>query len=1170
MSDTSWGCQSVEECAVPTWDHATGQLLVAGTMWSLFVLCGILWTWLAPFINFDFRGTFGRYQHGLASAGVGAGICLTGIYILQCITFMHRSIVGFVDPLLHAFEMLGTLISLLDVGARWAYMCCDGFWQLMLHSFNGNLFVDCVVSTSTVGLGIVAGPPGEEKRTWWSLAFLASIHVFRCLKCLARADTGKGDGNSKRQILYASVMVFTSGFLFAAIIMTLEILGPRPGSDAEDKLPGSEVPWTMSDGLAWSLSLFTFLGNSGRMPSSNFGQVVCLIGLGIASYQVVRITPVAISAVTGTGSFVGRYPIESRLGRHQEGHTIITGSPTARTVIDFLFEYFHPNHFAGGLDFEREAKDVVVFLDDERILAHLSRMLDLKDASMFRSRVFLIKGTTFQPYDCRRAGTSYAHRAVILPNLQTCDVDRDDQTNIMRTYAICAAGPNVKATCLLHSAQHQGSVLSGSTPNSYFVSVDAIKMGLMGKACMFPGAITMICNLCTSVGEGTDMYSVRRHWLTDYESGLDMELYEVPLSMGYTGYTFLDAFEDVVARSKGSVMIIGITDIGRLNSQRGRKEGEREILINPGPDYELKVVEGRTAGVFIASELESIKQVSPGEEPKITRAKMPKKLPIFEKTMQKAVAGKKRTKDDSLRQLADTTQSGNASPDAKITDEKGTLEQAREMKKDIDMQYEHIMLMLKKKQGLPPDLVGGATHTPAFQRRFARSTLSQVREEDSGSEDEDDKSWVQKIAGEAIDKYEKKKQELEKLEALLERCRRDAMGERKLPKALINSGGHVLVLLVGDTEVSSVSVGSSKLIGAPVGIDNFMKALRDDRLELNQGSQPTVLFLGELQPSDWHKICHLERVFYLAGSPLRTEDLYRAGIKTCSAVVVARMHSGVVGQKVMKIADARVVLAATMAAYSLPSDKVLPIVTDHAYAGSCDLLPPERVFIEEGPPVNTSMVGPPPLLPQALTALLGGAKALTRSIGLDGKPPPVIDVASLDGGTFSEKYEDMETRDIKYHPRYLRGQVFFSAAATTMVASSMYNPNLITLIDALIEAPMFMIDVPKVFYQSRYQDLAIWLLRDRGLLALALYRSAEASQSAHTGDFLDQATPTHDFVYTCPDGSKTVVVKSDRIIVTSIGVAMTKPTEMGTQGMKNKMKKALENIYGTMDAAAKA
>ena len=33
-------------------------------------------------------------RYGLASVGLGAGLCLTGIYMLQCLTYLHRSVVG--------------------------------------------------------------------------------------------------------------------------------------------------------------------------------------------------------------------------------------------------------------------------------------------------------------------------------------------------------------------------------------------------------------------------------------------------------------------------------------------------------------------------------------------------------------------------------------------------------------------------------------------------------------------------------------------------------------------------------------------------------------------------------------------------------------------------------------------------------------------------------------------------------------------------------------------------------------------------------------------------------------------------------------------------------------------------------------------------------------------
>ena len=42
--------------------------------------------------------------------------------------------------------------------------------------------------------------------------------------------------------------------------------------------------------------------------------------------------------------------------------------------------------------------------------------------------------------------------------MQTSDVDRDDKTNIMRTYAMCAAGPKVMATCPLDGPKRRVSI----------------------------------------------------------------------------------------------------------------------------------------------------------------------------------------------------------------------------------------------------------------------------------------------------------------------------------------------------------------------------------------------------------------------------------------------------------------------------------------------------------------------------------------------------------------------------------------------------------------------------------------------------------------------------------------------------------------------------------------
>ena len=130
-----------------------------------------------------------------------------------------------------------------------------------------------------------------------------------------------------------------------------------------------------------------------------------------------------------------------------------------------------------------------------------------------------------------------------------------------------------------------------------------------------------------------------------------------------------------------------------------------------------------------------------------------------------------------------------------------------------------------------------------------------------------------------------------------------------------------------------------------------------------------------------------------------------------------------------------------------------------------------------------------------------------------------------------------------------------------MVANSMYNPTLVSLVDAMIECPMMLIEVPKAWNGCKYQDFVLWLLRERELLAFALYRSANGSQSAHTGDFLDVTLPSHHFVYTAPPGGITVLVNTDRVVVTARDIKDWVPTKIGTERQQAKLAKAVQPAY---------
>merc|ERR1711976_871437 len=63
---------------------------------------------------------------------------------------------------------------------------------------------------------------------------------------------------------------------------------------------------------------------------------------------------------------------------------------------------------------------------------------------------------------------------------------------------------------------------------------------------------------------------------------------------------------------------------------------------------------------------------------------------------------------------------------------------------------------------------------------------------------------------------------------------------------------------------------------------------------------------------------------------------------------------------------------------------------------------------------------------------------------------------------YQEDYEILETPDYAEHPRFMCGQVFVTSAMTALVANTMHNQSLISLIDSLLQAPFLLLHVPVV------------------------------------------------------------------------------------------------------------
>jgi hypothetical protein len=197
----------------------------------------------------------------------------------------------------------------------------------------------------------------------------------------------------------------------------------------------------------------------------------------------------------------------------------------------------------------------------------------------------------------------------ILPDMETSDPMQEDTENIIRMMAVRQTAKYVRIVLLLLKAENMQLIRDGGMQMGNLldcIAVDQFKFELVGKTCLVPGFQTLVCNLCCTTGDDED--DTLPAWQQEYFRGAGNELYEVELNGVYNRRqaSFLEVCMDVCEHSDWNVYLVGLVEL--------QKDGERKVLLNPGPRYPIKAQHrGLTvSGIFIAPDRESIVQCSVG------------------------------------------------------------------------------------------------------------------------------------------------------------------------------------------------------------------------------------------------------------------------------------------------------------------------------------------------------------------------------------------------------------------------------------------------------------------------------------------------------------------------------------------------------------------------------
>eukprot|EP00392_Amoebophrya_sp_AT5.2_P007876 g7895.t1 len=491
-------------------------------------------------------------------------------------------------------------------------------------------------------LGSLAAVPLMSKGGWFSFSFFAALrvkHTWEGFQMTRFVDNSL----SFWQFTNLGMRMGAQLFFTAALVMVLENVGEPTSLPFWFQDRENPRAWTVFSSIYYVLTTVTTVGYGDLVPATGLGRLFAIFSImgGIASILMVMFTLVRMARQKKVGK--GTYPT-----REKPPHIVVLGNPDGATLISVIQELFHPDRSDDAEDLEL----VIMFATPNDALDSVGNYLRRGENLALASRIHMLVGDILDAGDRKRVACSTSSAFIILPHMNSPDPDEDDRVNIVRTLALRKYHPDVRAILLLYNGEYR-YLLGRKADKTFSVketlmrtlvkdaekteekkegritekltvlAIDEVKYSLIGKSTQVPSFFTIICNLVTTCAvDEDDLDEDMYDWQREYYTSLGLELYEDPLSEAYAQKkcSFGQVVMDILTRTNNtfqSVYLIGLIEItffdgtnsnqmnqgpdpltGQQAPQQEQDDGmggeqstsfSRKVLINPGPEYEIKM-----------------------------------------------------------------------------------------------------------------------------------------------------------------------------------------------------------------------------------------------------------------------------------------------------------------------------------------------------------------------------------------------------------------------------------------------------------------------------------------------------------------------------------------------------------------------------------------------------
>ena len=522
------------------------------------------WDWILCFFIADHKiNHLTRCVRGLASGGGGCCCCYYYCYYYYYFCWPHSCAILPACPLLSepfsppppfSFYSMIDLMTVIPIWITRLYPCMD--YNNIYSSQDQIVYILCGVTTTRI------------------------LRALRIRRKLIRIED-----EVSRCIGEIALNIVVTMLFFSALFQFLE---------------SQDQSYEFHTWMYYIMVTMATVGYGDIAPKSTLGRI-CAMGLiGFAFLSGPQMSTDLIEKLNRQSIYARAHYVP----KYRSTHVYVCGDTETSSIHEFFAELFHEDH-------EDEEIHAVVMSAN----APTSDMMTILRDPVFSLRVTFLEGTALSERDLQRARVREAEAIFIMCNKFALEPDIEDAKTILQQFflkqyvmrnhslekplfALQLIRPE-NTRLLVDSSVIEG----GNFKEDIILCLNEIKMGIIAKAVMFPGANTLLMNLLTSFADDddddmpgeddhaeTEILDVddQDNWVGEYQKGCGWEIYSTQLSHMFAGTQFATLADILYQR-------VGIVLFGMLIEDLNKDKSHVRMLLNPAdfviPDQELVSVE---------------------------------------------------------------------------------------------------------------------------------------------------------------------------------------------------------------------------------------------------------------------------------------------------------------------------------------------------------------------------------------------------------------------------------------------------------------------------------------------------------------------------------------------------------------------------------------------------